>query len=144
MRPSHWLRRQHGKELFATDVEAAIRETEGPLERAQAMICAHVESVLRDEAMHTTTFAEMQTLSEARRSEVFKLRRAHEDLIRGVLLDAQKAGALRNDIDVKALCLALLGLMNRSTVWYRRNGRLSPNQVGRLMGVLFLSGAGAS
>jgi len=33
--------------------------------------------------------------------------------------------------------------MNRVTVWYRRGGPLSPNQIGRLLSVLFLAGAGA-
>ena len=48
---------------------------------------------------------------------------------------------MRKDIEVKYLSLALLGLMNRVMVWYRRGGPLSPNQIGRLLSVLFLAGA---
>jgi len=48
---------------------------------------------------------------------------------------------LRDDIEAKYLCLALLGMMNRVTVWYRRGGTLSPNQVGQLFAVIFLTGA---
>jgi uncharacterized protein (DUF3820 family) len=48
---------------------------------------------------------------------------------------------LRADIDVKYLCLALLGLMNRVLVWYHRKGALTPGQLGELLAVIFLTGA---
>jgi hypothetical protein len=73
-----------------------------------------------------------------------KLRDAYENLVRSVLREAQDAGVLRQDIDVKYLSLALLGIMNRVMVWYRRGGPLSPSQIGRLLGVLFLRGAATS
>ena len=126
------------------DVETAIQGGSDPLERVQTLICSHIESLLRDEAEHSTTFTEMHALSEQRFGQIMKLRDGYEHLVRSVLRDAQEAGVLRQDIDAKYLCLALLGIMNRVTVWYRRGGPLSPQQVGRLLGVLFLSGASAA
>jgi TetR/AcrR family transcriptional regulator, cholesterol catabolism regulator len=123
------------------DVETAIREIQDPLERTQTLICSHIESLLRDEAEHSTTFTEMHALSEKRFEQIMKLRDAYEDLVRSVLEDAQEAGILRQDIEVKYLALALLGVMNRVMVWYRRGGPLSPHQIGRLFGALFLGGA---
>ncbi|MBZ5632141.1 MAG: TetR family transcriptional regulator [Acidobacteriia bacterium] len=125
------------------DVETAIRDIHDPLERTQALICSHIESLLRDEAKHATTFTEMHALSEKRFEQVMKLRDAYENFVRSVLQEARDAGVLRQDIEVKYLSLALLGIMNRVTVWYRRDGPLSPNQVGRLLAALFLSGAAA-
>ena len=58
-----------------------------------------------------------------------------------MLQDAQKAGLVRGDIDVKYLCLAVLGLMNRVLVWYRRKGPLAPGQLGELLAAIFLTGA---
>jgi len=86
-------------------------------------------------------FTEMHALSEERLEQVLKMRDTYENLVRSVLREAQDAGVLRPDIEVKYLCLALLGVMNNVTVWYRRGGPLSPNQLGRLFAVLFLSGA---
>lgn len=123
------------------DVETAIQDRSDPLERVQTLICSHIESLLRDEAEHSTTFTEMHALSEERFGQIMKLRDGYENLVRSVLRDAQEAGVLRQDIDAKYLCLALLGIMNRVTVWYRRGGPLSPHQIGRLLGILFLSGA---
>jgi AcrR family transcriptional regulator len=134
---------QSSLEQIRNDVETAIRDSHDPLDRTQTLISAHIENLLRDEDKHSTAFAEMRALSDARRAQVLKLRDAYENVVRSVLQEAQDAGVLRKDIEVKVLCLILLGLMNRVMVWYRRGGPLSPNQIGRLVAVLFLGGAAA-
>jgi hypothetical protein len=63
--------------------------------------------------------------------------------VRSVLDEAQAAGALRQDVPVKYLCLALLGLLNRVLVWFRPNGPLSPDQIGVLFATIYLTGAAA-
>jgi hypothetical protein len=83
----------------------------------------------------------VHALSGERFGQIAKLRDAYEDMVRSALQEAQHAGVVRKDIEVKYLSLALLGLMNRVMVWYRRGGPLSPHQIGRLLGVLFLAGA---
>ncbi|HZI75546.1 MAG TPA: TetR/AcrR family transcriptional regulator, partial [Gemmatimonadales bacterium] len=124
-----------------TDVETAIQDCSDPIERVQALVSAHIESLLRDEAEHSSAFTEMHALSEQRFREIMELRDTYERRVRAVLQEAQDAGVLRRDISAKYLSLALLGIMNRVMVWYRRDGALTPAQIGRLMGGLFLSGA---
>ena len=104
------------------------------------LIVAHVESMLRDEDEHATTLTEMYALSKDRLAQIVALREGYVDLVRSVLHEAQQAGALRDDIDVRTLSLGLLGLMNRVLVWYRRRGPLSPGQLGELLAVIFLTG----
>jgi len=123
------------------DVEMSIQDRQNPLDRVQTFICSHVESLLRDAAQHSTTFTEMHALSTDRFARIMRLRDAYESRVRSVLREAQDAGVLRQDIEAKYLSLALLGIMNRGMVWYRRGGPLSPNQIGRLLSVLFLAGA---
>ncbi len=127
-------------EQIRCDVETAIQEKRDPLERVRWLISSHVESLLRDKDRHSATFTEMHALSQDRRAKVLALRDAHESLVRSVLQEAQTAGMLRADIEAKYLCLALLGMMNRVTVWYRHGGPLSPRQAGDLFGVIFLNG----
>jgi TetR/AcrR family transcriptional regulator, cholesterol catabolism regulator len=131
-------------EQIRHDVETAIRDVQDPLDRQRALISSHIESLLRDRDKHSTVFTEMQALSPDRLAQVLALRHAHESLVRSVLQEAQSAGVLRDDIEAKYLCLALLGMMNRVTVWYRRSGALSPNQVGQLFVAIFLTGAVAT
>jgi AcrR family transcriptional regulator len=128
-------------ERIRSDVETAVQDVRDPLERTRAMICAHVESMLRDQNEHAATLAEMHALSQERLAQVVALRDAHEGLIRSILEDAQKAGVLRMDVDVKYLCLSVLGLINRVLVWYRRRGPLTPRQIGEVLAIVFLGGA---
>ena len=128
-------------EQIRADVEGALAGVPDPLLRIRAMICAHVESLLRDQEKHSVAVAEMHLLSEERLAQVRALRDNYENLVRSVLQDAQSASLLRTDIHVKYLCLSLLGLMNRVEVWYRRGGPLSPHEFGQLLGVIFLTGA---
>ena len=128
-------------EQIKSDVEKAIEDVSDPLERVRVLILAHLESMLRDAEEHTTTLAEMNALSPDRLSQVRSLRDNYEDLVRSILQEAQRAGVLRSDVDVKYICLSLLGLMNRVLVWYQRRGPLLPNQLGELLAAIFLTGA---
>jgi AcrR family transcriptional regulator len=130
-------------ERIRTDVETAIEGFPDPLDGTHALICAHVESLLRDADEHSTTLAEMHALSPHRLSHVAALREGYVDLVRSVLHEGQHSGALRSDIDAKYLSLCLLGLMYRVLVWYHRRGPLSPAQLGQLLAVIFLTGTAA-
>jgi AcrR family transcriptional regulator len=126
-----------------SDVEAVLDPITDPLQRIAALIRTHIESMLRDQARHSAALSEMHALSAVRRAEVVALRDDYENLVRSVLQDAQKAGVLRDDVPVKYLCLGLLGLLNRVVVWFRRNGRLSPSQLGEVFARIYLTGAAA-
>jgi AcrR family transcriptional regulator len=128
-------------EQIKSDVESAIQEIPDPLERVRVLILTHMESMLRDADEHSTTLAEMNALSPDRLAQVRSLRDDYEDLVRSILHEAQRAQVLRDDLDVKYICLSLLGLMNRVLVWYRRRGPLSPNQLGELLAAIILTGA---
>jgi TetR/AcrR family transcriptional regulator, cholesterol catabolism regulator len=126
-----------------SDVEAALKDTSNPLERTAVLIRTHIESMLRDHDRHSAALTEMSCLSAERLDEVTALRDAYEGLVRSVLDEAQSAGVLREDVPVKYLCLALLGLLNRVLVWFRPNGPLTPGQIGALFTTIYLTGAAA-
>jgi TetR/AcrR family transcriptional regulator, cholesterol catabolism regulator len=130
-------------EQIRKDVEHRTARVAAPLERVRALVRSHLESMLRDQARHAATLSEMRALSPERLAEVIARRDAYEALVRSVLIDAQKTGALRNDIPAKYLCLYLLGLMNRVEVWYRPGGSLSPQQLASVFVTVFLTGAAA-
>jgi AcrR family transcriptional regulator len=131
-------------ERIRQDVAAAVQNVADPLERTRTLVRTHIESMLRDQDRHSATLSEMRALSKERLAQVIALRDAYEELVRSVLQDAQNAGALRGDIPVKYLCLILLGLVNRVEVWYRRNGPLSPGELGEILAAIFLTGAAAA
>jgi len=112
-----------------------------PLPSELEPISPETVAVTAPESEHATTLTEMFALSKDRLRSVAALREGYVDLVRSVLRDAQKAGVLRDDIDVRYLSLGVLGLMNRVLYWYRRGGSLSPGQLGQLLAVIFLDGA---
>jgi AcrR family transcriptional regulator len=133
-----WILKQ-----IRSDVEAALKDASDPLERTGILIRTHIQSMLRDQDRHSAALLDMFSLSTERLDEVTALRDAYESLARSVLDEAQTAGALREDVPVKYLCLALLGLLNRVLVWFRPNGPLSPDQIGVLFATIYLTGAAA-
>jgi TetR/AcrR family transcriptional regulator, cholesterol catabolism regulator len=124
-----------------SDVAAALQGASNPLERTGILIRTHIESMLRDQDRHSAALTDMSSLSKERLDEVTALRDSYESLVRSVLDEAQTAGALRDDVPVKYLCLALLGLLNRVLVWFRPNGPLSPDRIGVLFAAIYLTGA---
>lgn len=123
------------------DVQAALKDISDPLQRTVMLIRVHIDSMLRDRNRHSAALTEMSCLSPKRLDEVTALRDAYEALVRSVLDEAQIARVLREDIHVKYLSLALLGLLNRVLVWFRPNGALSPEQIGALFANIYLTGA---
>lgn len=128
-------------EEIRLDVETALSAVSNPLQRIGTLVRAHMESMLRGQEKHSVAVSEMHLLSPERFAQVQMLRDVYENLVRSVLRDAQTSGVLRADIEVKYLCLGLLGLINRVEVWYRRSGPLSPDQLAQLLTAVFLSGA---
>ncbi len=130
-------------EQLADDVNAAIAGLRDPLEQIQALIQAHVVNLLRHQTEHATALAEARALSSDRLAEIVGMRKAYQTRIRSLLEAGQKSGRVRTDIPSKYLGLMLEGLLDRSVVWYRRNGELSPPELGLTFCKLFITGARA-
>jgi DNA-binding GntR family transcriptional regulator/AcrR family transcriptional regulator len=123
------------------DVTAAIDGIGDPLLQLQVGIQAHVVSLLRDQTQHATALAEARALSAERLAEIVSLRKAYQTRVRLLIEAGQKAGFIRSDIAPKYLGLILEGILDRTVVWYRRGGELSPAQMGATLCSLFMAGA---
>jgi AcrR family transcriptional regulator len=130
-------------EQLTDDVNAAMEGLRDPLEQIQAWIQAHVVNLLRHQTEHATALAEARALSSERLAEIVGMRKAYQTRIRSLLEAGQKSGRVRTDIPSKYLGLMLEGLLDRSVVWYRRNGELSPPELGLTLCKLFITGARA-
>jgi AcrR family transcriptional regulator len=123
-------------------VSEAVSGVSDPLRRVHAMIHAHVHSMLEDREKHATMLTELKSLSPGRRDEVVGRLNDYQSLVRGILADAQKAGALTADIPANQLELGLLNLLNWTIFWYRPDGDLSPEHVASLFERIFSRGCG--
>jgi len=69
------------------------------------------------------------------------MRKAYQARARSVLEAGQRAGYIRTDISCKYLGMMLEGLLDRTVVWFKRNGELSPSELGATLCRVFLEGA---
>jgi len=128
-------------EQLDSDVIEATEGISDPLAQLQVGIQAHVASLLRDQTQHATSLAEARALSPERLAEIVSMRKAYQARARSVLEDGQRAGSVRRDISSKYLGMMLEGLLDRSVVWFKRNGELSPSELGATLCRLFIEGA---
>jgi len=128
-------------EQLSNDISEATDGISDPLAQLQVGIQAHVVSLLRDQTQHATSLAESRALSPERLAEIISMRKAYQASARSVLEAGQRAGSIRRDISSKYLGMMLEGLLDRTVVWFKRNGELSPSELGAILCRLFLEGA---
>jgi GntR family transcriptional regulator of vanillate catabolism len=127
-------------EQLDTDVIEVTEGISDPLAQLQLGIQTHVVSLLRDQTQHATALAEARALSPERLAEIVSMRKAYQARARSVLEAGQRAGSIRKDISCKYLGLMLEGLLDRTVVWFKRNGELSPSELGSTLCRVFLEG----
>ncbi|MEO8481688.1 MAG: TetR family transcriptional regulator [Acidobacteriota bacterium] len=125
------------------DAESAIAETTTPLDRMRRLAVAHVTSLLHHQDQHATSLLELRALSGEERETVAALREAHEQVVRGAIDEGRRAGVVRTDLPVGMLALHLFSLTNRSMLWFRREGPLSPERLADLFAAMYLVGIAA-
>jgi TetR/AcrR family transcriptional regulator, cholesterol catabolism regulator len=128
-------------EQLANDVREATEGISDPLVQLQLGIQTHFMSLLRDQTQHATSLAEARALSPERLAEILSMRKAYQTRARSVLEAGQRAGSIRKDISSKYLGMMLEGLLDRTVVWFKRNGELSPSELGATLCRVFLQGA---
>jgi DNA-binding GntR family transcriptional regulator/AcrR family transcriptional regulator len=128
-------------EQLDNDVIEATEGISDPLVQLQVGIQTHVVSLLRDQTQHATSLAEARALSPERLAEIVSMRKAYQARARSVLEAGQRAGSIRKDIPSKYLGMMLEGLLDRTVVWFKRSGDLSPSELGATLCRVFIEGA---
>ena len=88
-------------------------------------------------------FTEQRRIQGDRFAAVAARRRDFERLLEGLLRRGVDEGSLREH-DVRLTALAILGMFNYGHQWYRPDGRLTPEEIGRGFIDLVLRGAGTA
>ena len=128
-------------EQLAEDVREATEGISDPFTQLQVGIQTHMVSLLRDQTQHATALAEARALSPERLAEIVSMRKAYQARARAVLEAGQQAGYIRQDVSSKYLSMMLEGLLDRTVVWFKRNGELNPSELGAALCRVFLEGA---
>lgn len=124
-------------------VAAALAETEGaaPRDRLEAAIGAHL-TALHGNSDYTSASIKVFTFGETKAPDsVRSVRRAYEDVWRGLIAELQACGALSRERAPDVLRYLLLGAMNGSIDWFRAE-RFDTKSIAREFVALIASGSG--
>jgi AcrR family transcriptional regulator len=122
-------------------VTTALAQVSGPEERLYAFITSHVAGLLQHQNWHAAANEElMHAFSAERRKEIVAMRDRYEQMARGILEDAQKAGLVRSDISSKFLSLILFGMITNIYSWYQPEVDFAPGELGFALADVFMAG----
>lgn len=110
-------------------------------ERLRAAIEAHFETLLKHGDYTSANIRIFGQAPDDVRRRHLRLRDAYAALWRRLLTKAQKAGALRDDVDLGLVRMLLLGALNWSVEWYRPGGK-SIQTMGDHMCLMLFDGIG--
>ncbi|MGH3414532.1 MAG: TetR/AcrR family transcriptional regulator [Marmoricola sp.] len=126
-------------DVITDDVRRATRDADKP-ERLDAMIDAHVRSMLSNQDMHAVMLMELRALSGPRLADVIGRRDRYEAIVKDILAASQRAGLVRPEFSPGHLTLGLLNLLNWTIFWYRADGEMAPEQLASMLRTIFFQG----
>lgn len=121
--------------LAAIEAVAALRQ--GPRETFQALIRAHLDTVLeRGGDFVPVLLHEWRSLSDESRAEIVATKDRYEAIWQKTLKDLKRAGLIRDDSSLARLLI--FGSINWTAQWYRADGKLSLDQLAQRTAEFFL------
>jgi AcrR family transcriptional regulator len=126
------------------DVNKTFRDSEyvgdDALTVLERMVRRYVALSLNDRDRHATMLTEIRALSDSRRAKVVALRDENVQMVREVIIKAQGAKQIRDDLAAKYLTLSLFNLLNWSIFWYSPEDELTPEQLGDILWSIYSGG----
>jgi AcrR family transcriptional regulator len=106
--------------------EVAAMDGMPPLDRLREYIMRQVEYTSRNLAKMAIYYPDADQLSAARRKEIYRKRRVHEQFVASLISEAQERGEVDQAVDAHLSTDYLFGSMIWVYRWYKPNGKLRP------------------
>lgn len=110
-----------------------------PEDRLRGLIVEHILTVAEFQPAIRVFFEEFKHLDEEERRLIVERRDAYEAVLREALREGMEAGAFRR-LDLDVTTKAVLGALTEVYRWYRRDGELGPEALGRFVADQFVTG----
>ena len=101
-------------------------------EKLEAFVVAHIEVITRDSAASAVFFNEWKHLSQPYLGDFLKLREEYENRFQQIIRDGIQTGEFRK-MDPKMATLTMLSSLNWVFHWYKPEGKISPEELGKEM-----------
>jgi AcrR family transcriptional regulator len=117
-----------GLDLLDEHVIEPAQQIADPEERLRAIILSHAKLITRGTRQITILIDEVAGLTPAHRRAIDKRRREYLDFVRATLTELKEQGKLR-DLDITVASFSLFGMMLWLSRWYRKDGKLTSDEV---------------
>jgi TetR/AcrR family transcriptional regulator, cholesterol catabolism regulator len=109
-------------------------------QRLEAVI-SDLLALIRDYRAYVEVFfRERYSVQGSRWEKIHATRESYEDLVRDIVLDGQRDGSFRSDLDAKMVTFGLFGMCNWTYQWMQPAGRYNPDQIAHMFASLLLDG----
>jgi AcrR family transcriptional regulator len=133
---------EHGLAKTKAAVEerlASLPRDAGHLVRLEAAIETHLLSVLEQGDHASATIKLFSQVPPDIRERQLARQRAYGAIWRKLLEDARRDGAIRGDVDLSPVRMAIMGALNWAADWYRPSGA-APKRIARDIAAMVLHG----
>lgn len=130
------------RELLAEQTERLrdIAYAEGPVEqRLHAAAHDVVEHTAAHAAELTVWARSIHLLDGDQAPAIRRERRQYHDLFRDLVAEGQQCGVVRDDVSATVITHTFLSALGNTHTWFREDGPLSREEVGRQLVALFIS-----
>jgi TetR/AcrR family transcriptional regulator, cholesterol catabolism regulator len=135
-----YLITDYGLDLLDETVVHPLEEVTDPREHLQELIKLHVHMILNRPREVTIILHEHTALTGIYREKILQRKKQYIDYVRSLLLELQKRGKARRDVDATAATFFLLGALNWVYQWYKADGRLAEDELARELTKVFSRG----
>ena len=119
--------------------EPILNSVSNPVEKLKRMINEHIRIIIQNLDAATVFFIEWSYLKEPDLKEFISMREKYERGFREVIQEGITSGDFRM-IDVNFTVRLLFSIMNGVHEWYKKSGKVAPDEVGEKMSAFILNG----
>ena len=118
----------YGMDMVDEDVIGPAQEIADAEQRLRTIVERHARRILEVGGAVTILLEEMSALTPAHRRVIRARKRAYYELIRRTLAQLSTEGKLR-ELNLTVATFCLLGIINWISRWYRKDGKLTPEEI---------------
>jgi AcrR family transcriptional regulator len=137
---------EHGTRRAHRAVVGRLAELDpevGHRERLREAVCTHLGVLLDQSDYASATIKVIGQVPPDIRERQLAAQRAYGDVWRTLLERAREVGAVRTDVDLSVIRMAILGALNWTVEWYVEGGALAPAALAENMVRVILDGISA-
>lgn len=135
-----YLITDYGLDLLDETVLKPLEGVEDPREHLFELIRLHTHMVLNRPREVTIILHERTALTGVYREKILQRKKEYIEYVRSLLVQLQKKGNARSDLDPTASTFFLLGALNWIYQWYKVDGPLTEEQLAAELIELFSKG----